>query len=180
MGVLESNYTISHMATARPPLRPYTYLVHVADPPGVSGVASRSKVFTLQTRRCTIPGFTFGEVIVDWINARYKLAGKITINDMTVGVELDENLEFLKILKGWTEKICSFNDASFVMEAPIHYKSNVTVDVLNTLNDVIAVYTMHNCWPSAMPDIPLDYATDTPLTVDVTFKVDWMTIDFKI
>lgn len=180
MGVLETAYTIASQSTARAPLRPYTFLVHVADPAGDSGVPLASKVFTLQTRRLTLPGLTLGENIVDWINARYKLAGKVTVNDMTIGIELDENLEALKVLHAWFDTICKMSDATFVMEPPSVYKKDITVDVLNTLNDVIAIYTFHKCWPMAVPDIPFDYTTDAPLVIDVTMKVDWFTIDWRI
>lgn len=179
MGVLESAYTISNMSTARPPLRPYTFLFHVSDPPGDSGVPLRSKVFTLQSRRVTVPGLTLNETIVDWINARYKLAGKVTVNDLTAGIELDERLEALKVLHAWFDTICMMSDASFVMEPPAVYKKDITMDVLNTLNDVIAIYTFHKCWPSAVPDIPFDYTVDTPLVLDVIFKVDWVTVDWR-
>jgi len=179
MGVLENAYTISNMSTARPPLRPYTFLLHVGDPPGDSGVALRSKVFTLQCRRATIPGLSLSENIVEWINARYKLAGKVTVNDLVAGIELDEGLEALKVLHAWFDVICKMSDATFVMEVPANYKKNITMDVLDTMNNVIAIYTFHKCWPMAVPDIPMDYATDAPLSVDVTFKVDWVTVDWR-
>ena len=127
---------------------------------------------------CSIPGKTMGEIELNWMGHKYKVAGDPTFNDVTI--------TFLNDLPATTDEFSVRNKFetwfSLISEDPsnirtIHsdYKATVFINQLNGKNEVVNTYKLINAHPKELGDIELSMeSTDAVEEFTVVFSYSYV------
>lgn len=128
----------------------------------------------MQCRTVQKPGFTINQVDVQLFGHTLEHAGNKTYTH-DLSVEYVENRfgQITKILENWGDLIRGTESQHGA------YKSEYARDAYLTIFDqkgiAVIEYTIINCWPSTIPELPFDGQQSGPITLSVTFKYDHYT-----
>lgn len=143
--------------------------------PGTAEVAARAMRFT--TQATTIPAGTIDPIEVSYFGRIYKLPGGRTFEDWNTTVLNREDFLVRAAIEAWMDNI---NGNATNVEAGAGaiggtvgmgvWTTDITVKQLNTQGGVSRKYKLHNCWPTMLTEITLDWAEATAIE---TFDITW-------
>lgn len=126
----------------------------------------------MQCRSATKPGVTVNNVEVQVFGHTLEHAGNKTFShDMTVEYVENRSMQIHSILERWAELIrgTQTQHGSFKSE----YARPGVLTVFNQKGEVVFVYQIEGCWPSAVPDTSFDGSASNLISLSVSFKYDY-------
>lgn len=138
----------------------------------------------IRTMTASIPGRTNEPIESSFMGLKQQFPGKETFtHTIDASFEESEDLYIAKGLYEWKEKIFQVNPDGIhagVAGAPSK-REGLVADIFLKLyrfngDPLEKMYRLHNAWPIAMPEVPLDYAGSDSLKHSVTFEYDFWTL----
>ena len=128
-------------------------------------------------RTATIPSTTLEEVPLQWQGFDWKIAGKHTYNDITVGFNVDLNAKVRKVFEEWSNLI--HNPATNFYATHDQYMSDQTLQMIGYSGEVILEFLIHDAWPKEVAQITMDYPSTEVAQFDVTFTYSYHEVSFS-
>lgn len=105
-----------------------------------------------------IPGKSFGEIELNWMGYKYKIAGDPVFNDINITFYNDIPYPGMTSIRekfiNWMNMIS--NDASNIRASHLSYKCSIVIHQLNSAGMPAQSYTLVNAHPKDMSDIDLN------------------------
>ena len=137
------------------------------------------------------PSFEIGESEHNYINHKFYYPGRVTWNDVSFSlvdaIAPDTTGILMKMLvasgyrfptsKTATRTISKAEAVSAVGTCAIKMYGHLGSKAAGDKGDLIETWSLHNPWVRSVTMGDLDYSTDEILSMDVTLKYDWATLD---
>jgi hypothetical protein len=158
--------------------RPTQFRVNLAFPQAI-GVqqngAGISGVFMCTAT--SLPASTLQSIDVPYRGRTVKLAGERVFQNWQVRVLNDSNFLIRKAMESWSSKILGHESTSGVV-VPTLYAVDMEVVQLDRNDMELRKYRFHNCFPTNISEISLDFGQITQIEeFSVEFSVDYWTVD---
>lgn len=145
--------------------------------PGVAAASGSSQKRSFLCKAASLPESTIGQVPVPFMGRQIKVAGDKTFNDWTVTMLNDTDFDTRRSFETWLSAINS-HTLNVGVANPLAYYSNLKVEQLNRLGNVIYTYDFVGCFPTSVGEITLGYdVNDAIEEFTVTFAVNYWTSD---
>jgi hypothetical protein len=148
--------------------RPNLFEVTVPFPGGANPGEAGQKM-TFMCKGSQIPGGTIGTVEANYFGRVVKLAGNRTFDEWTTNVINDEDFAVHAGFVNWMNYINS-HEGNLRSSASTDYQVDAVVRHYSKDGNTIKEVTLRNAWPTAIPAIELDWATNDSLE---EFAVTW-------
>lgn len=136
---------------------------------GVSGIFMCSAT--------SLPASSIQPIEVPYRGRSVKLAGERHFQNWQVRILNDSNFMIRKALESWSSKVLSHGNTSGVV-IPTLYAVDMEVVQLDRNDFELRKYKFHNCWPTNISEIQLDFGAVTQIEdFNVEFSVDYWTVD---
>jgi len=148
--------------------RPNRFQVTVNFPSyaGTSADATKTKFLCISTQ---LPGSNLGVIEVPFRGRTLKLPGDRTFDEWTCSFLNDTDFALRDAFELWHNGINAYNSNTGSV-VPDDFMSDVTVDQLDTADNILKTYTLKLLWPSVVGPIEVGQdQTDTYEQFDVTF-----------
>lgn len=158
--------------------RPTQFRVNLAFPQAI-GVqqngAGISGVFMCTST--SLPASTLQSIDVPYRGRTVKLAGERVFQNWQVRVLNDSNFIIRKAMESWSSKILGHESTAGVV-VPTLYAVDMEVVQLDRNDMELRKYKFHNCFPTNISEISLDFGQITQIEeFNVEFSVDYWTVD---
>jgi hypothetical protein len=158
--------------------RPTQFRVNLSFPDAI-GVehtgAGTSGVFMCNAT--SLPASTIAPIEVPYRGRNVKLAGERQFQNWQVRILNDSNFLIRKALESWSSRILAHSTTNGVV-IPILYAVDMEVVQLDRNDLELRKYKFHNCWPTNISDIALDFGQVTQIEeFTVEFSVDYWSVD---
>lgn len=138
--------------------------------------------FSFMCRTAALPASNVGQIEVPYFGRKIKVAGDRTFDDWTVTAINDEAFDIRDAFERWSNGMDEFTTSSRAKRTdggtsnPYSYVSEAFIEQFSKEGDVIKTVTLHNCFPTVVGEIALDWeSNDTIETFDITFTYDYFT-----
>lgn len=127
---------------------------------------------TLLALSCNIPQTKVDSIKVYHKNTETKAPGRPTVDDMQISFYDAIDPDLYNELKNWFEIV--HNTETGEMGYGGEAKKNIIVKQLDQKGNVLRTHTCEGCFPKndPVPSQPLDYSSQDPVMLDMTFSVD--------
>jgi hypothetical protein len=159
--------------------RPTQFKVNLSFPTGigVEGIGGAAYAATFMCSSASIPASTIQSIDVPYRGRTVKLAGERVFQNWQVRVLNDGNFAIRKALESWSAQILSHESTTGFMQ-PNSYVSDMEVVQLDRDDMELRKYRFHNCFPTNISEISLDFGQITQIEeFNVEFSVDYWTVD---
>jgi hypothetical protein len=135
-----------------------------------------STELTKQVSDVSRPKVDFEEMTIDIYNSKVKLAGKPSWGDVTLNLRDDANGQVQKIVGQQIQKQFDFMEQASARSG-IDYKFQMNIEMLDGGNgtlepSVLEKWELYGCFVSGVDYGEANYATNEPMTVALTIKID--------
>lgn len=161
------DFSVEKLAARKEPARLYLWTIDLV-PPGASDVES----LTLQARTVSLPGIENNEIVIPYMNSEFYIPAKRTWETLDIGFMENENGIITKTFYDWSNRIYNvegYGEGGYQSD----YKSRLDITPLTVKGEEIAQWIVYGCWPKTITAIDLDYESDAPMIVTVTFRFDY-------
>lgn len=156
--------------------RPNRFLVRIEEEENTFGFEDDDWYFV---KTASIPGKTMGEIELNWVGHKYKIAGDPTFNDVTITFWNNEEEDGVETVRDKFIKWFSTtsDDPNNVRETHNKYKCTVYIQQLNGQNAIMKTYKLMFAHPKEMSDIELSMeSTDAAEDFTVVFSYSYFEI----
>ena len=122
------------------------------------------------------PSITFGDVVLDHINVERKLKGKgrwddvtVTLYDPIVPSGAQAVMEWVRLSHESVTGRDGYSD---------FYKKDITFNSLGPVGDKVEEWTLKGAFISSATFGDMDWATEDPVTIELTLKYDYAILQF--
>lgn len=135
-----------------------------------------STELTKQVSDVSRPKVDFEEMTIEVYNSKVKLAGKPSWGDVTLNLRDDANGQVQKIVGQQIQKQFDFMEQASARSG-IDYKFTMHIEMLDGGNgtlepSVLEKWELYGCFVSGVDYGEANYATNEPMTVALTIKLD--------
>jgi hypothetical protein len=124
-------------------------------------------------QQATKPGMTIEPVDVVLFGHQIEFGGRLTYtHDLSVTYVENRLNQISNTLEDWAEMIRDHETQHGAYKA--QYQTNARLTIFDQAGAVTAIYKIVNCWPSAVPEIQFDGTGANLITMQVTFKYDYV------
>lgn len=124
-------------------------------------------------QQATQPGVTIEPVDVVLFGHQLEYGGRLTYtHDLSVTYVENRFNAITNLLEGWQEMIRSHQTQHGAYKR--QYQADATLTIFDTAGAVTASYLIVNCWPTALPEKQFDGTGSNLITMQVTFKYDYV------
>ena len=148
-------------------------LFHVELGTTIGSLASGSHSFWVKAGQ--VPGSTVAILPVNHGGSVAKIPGLRTFDDWTCTVINDESMHVKKKVLQWMVKLSGDFDGERTASSDIYKTDDLKISQYAVDGKKMQQYTMHNAWPNAIGDTPLDWGTDGLQEFTLTFSYDYWT-----
>ena len=139
------------------------------------GVAAATEL-TKQVQDVTRPKVSFEEMTLDVYNSKVKLAGRYTLENITLTLRDDASGQVQKLVGQQIQKQYDFMEQASARSG-IDYKFTTVLEVLDGGNgtntpNILETWEMYGCYLSNTDYGDNNYATNDPVTVSLTIRYD--------
>lgn len=161
----------SFKAQLKSGVRPNRFWVTIFGKQG--GATWQEQPFSFLVKSFPIPDRTIGEVSVPFMGQTTKLAGDMTVSDVTMVVHIDKDMAIKEYFETWMEGIAQMYGTENVRSDPEEYKAEIHVEQLDNSGSPIKTYKLNGAWPKQMNSIELSHdSQDTLEDLSVDFAID--------
>lgn len=157
--------------------RPTQFRVNLAFPSalGLNTAAAASGVFMCSAT--SLPGSTIQTIEVPYRGRNVKIAGERMFQNWQVRIHNDSDFLIRKALEAWSARILQHGSTSGIT-VPTRYAVDMEVVQLDRNEIELRKYRFHNCWPTNISDINLDFGAANQIEeFTCEFSVDYWSID---
>jgi len=125
-----------------------------------------------------IPGSTIAILPVNHGGRVLKIPGLRTFDDWTCTVINDENMSIKRAMISWMMEMAGDMDGERGVEetntgGDVYKTQDITIKQYDQEGILTQTYTMHEAWPNAIADTPVDWGTDGLQEFTLTFSYDY-------
>ena len=128
-----------------------------------------------------IPGSTIAILPVNHGGRVLKIPGLRTFDDWTCTVINDEEMKIKRTMINWMMEMAGDMDGqrnaeivgTRVTGGNIYKTQDITIKQFDQEGSLMQRYTMHEAWPNAIADTPVDWGTDGLQEFTLTFSYDY-------
>ena len=124
--------------------------------------------FTLKT--ASRPSFTFDETVIDYINTKRYLMGKMTPNTIPVVLYDPIAPSAAQAVMNWVR--LGYEVVTGRMGYATYYKKNLSLKLLDPQGSVIELWDVQGAWVQEVNFGDLDYASSDAMEVSFTMRFD--------
>lgn len=129
------------------------------------------RALKLQCKTAVKPGTTLAEVEVELFGHKLMHAARRTwSNEISVEFVEDHTGVITRTLEAWAEYIRRTLTQHGNFKA--QYAVNAQLRIYDQPGNLVATYTLRNCWPSQVPDLSFDGSGGAIITLGASFKYD--------
>lgn len=157
--------------------RPTQFRVNLSFPTalGIDSTAAFSGVFMCTAT--SLPASNIQTIEVPYRGRQVKLAGERVFQNWQVRILNDSNFVIRKALEDWSAQILQ-HGSTFGITVPVLYAVDMEVVQLDRNELELRKYKFHNCFPTNISEISLDFGAVTQIEeFNVEFSVDYWTVD---
>ena len=133
--------------------RPNLFQVTINYPGFANGDA---ELTSFLVEAASLPGSTFGSIVVPFRGRQLKMAGDRTFAEWTTTIINDTDFAVRDAIERWMNGI-NAHSANTGLTSPIAYEADLKVDQLDRNGEVIKTYTFRGAYPQDMSEIALSY-----------------------
>jgi len=156
--------------------RPNHYLVRFNFPVGIEEGSGDKKSYLCKA--ASLPESTIGIVNVPFMGRSVKVAGDKEFADWTVTMLTDTDFDGRRSFEKWMSLLNGHLTNISLVNNPLLYYANLSVDILSRDSSVIYTVNMVGCFPTNVGEVSLGYDNnDSIAEYTVTFAVNYWTSD---
>jgi len=153
------------------------------------GAGARANLFQVELKRSVdgmadtsfwvkagqIPGSTIAILPVNYAGRVLKIPGLRTFDDWTCTVINDEKALIKSEMIFWMTEMAGGESGvrSAVQGDSVYETQDIKIKQYDQEGTGMQYYTIHNAWPNAISDTPVDWGTDGLQEFTLTFSYDW-------
>ena len=126
-------------------------------------------------KKVTRPSVTFGEIVLDHVNTKRKLQGKMDWNDISMTLYDPITPSGAEAVMEWVR--LGYQSATGFAGYAVNYKKNVVIDGLDPAGNICEKWEIHGAFPLSTEMGEYDWANDQPLEITLTLKYDWALLE---
>tara|TARA_R100000005_G_C4996997_1_gene203774 strand:+ start:2058 stop:2561 length:504 start_codon:yes stop_codon:yes gene_type:complete len=139
-------------------------------------VLSMNDISSFLVKKVTRPSVTFGEIVLDHINTKRKLQGKMDWNDVTMTLYDPIIPSGAQAVMDWVR--LGYQSQTGVAGYPAEYKKDITVDGLDPAGNICENWKLKGAMIISTEMGEYDWANDQPLEMSITLKYDYCEWNF--
>jgi len=138
---------------------------------GAQGGASwREQPFSFLIKSFSIPDRTIGEISVNYQGQVQKIAGDMTVSDVSMTCHMDQKMDIKTYFETWMDGIANMD--TNVRTDPEFYQASIQVEQLDGVGGTVKAWELTGAWPKQMNAIEVSH--------DNTDTLEDLSIDFAI
>jgi hypothetical protein len=146
-------------------------------PGGTLGTTTESTNSTLLARTTNVPSSTLGSLDFIYEGRKVQIPGDRTFEDFVVDFIGVQDYKIRNAFESWSELI-NGNESNVGIIDFTSYEQDITLNLLDTGDNIIKSYILVDAWPRIVSSSALDKgATDGFVTFSVTFAYNYFTSD---
>jgi len=126
-------------------------------------------------KKVTRPGVTFGDIVLDHINTKRKMAGKadwqpvsMTLYDPIIPSGAQEVMDWVRL---------HYQSATGQAGYPSEYKKDVTIEGLDPVGSICERWVLKGAYIQSTEMGEYDWGNDQPVEISVTMAYDWALLE---
>jgi len=129
--------------------------------------------FSFLVKSFPIPDRSIGEISVPFMGQTAKIAGDMTVSDVTMVCHMDQDMRIKEYFEVWMESIAMMEGTENVRSDPDFYKASINVQQLGNVGETIKGWKCLGAWPKQMNSIELSHdSSDTLEDLSIDFCID--------
>lgn len=122
------------------------------------------------------PQATFDETMIDYVNAKRWISGKMTWNPIAVTMHDPTSPSAAQKIMDWLR--LNYEEVTGRMGYATFYKKNISLKLLDPQGTVVELWDIQGAWPQDINWGELDYATSDNVEVAFTLRFDHASLLF--
>tara|TARA_B100001094_G_C18192512_1_gene808256 strand:+ start:636 stop:1046 length:411 start_codon:yes stop_codon:yes gene_type:complete len=135
-----------------------------------------NNISSFLVKKVTRPSVTFGEIVLDHINTKRKLQGKMDWNDVSMTLYDPIIPSGATQVMDWVR--LGYQSQTGIAGYPVDYKQDITVDGLDPTGNICENWKLKGAIIMSTEMGEYDWANDQPLEITITLKYDYAEWNF--
>lgn len=149
------------------------FKISLIPPALVKGSANAGRALEFLCKSASLPGSQVSDIPVYYRGRPVHVAGERDFQPWGISVYNDTDFTIRDAFESWSHLMVNYN-ATDGQSTPLAYQVDATVYQLDRNGAILKSYTFHDCWPTDIGQIQLDYESNNAIeTFDVTLQYNY-------